>query len=586
LSIKFIFPKKTLSLHIRKKLKMKNMNKNTIVKGTLMLSIALLALFSCQKESSEKQITEFSLASVAGTIDETRKTIAVELPYGTDITALTPVIQTSGKTKITPAAGKPQDFTQPVVYTVAAADGSTSRYTVTVTIAPNTEARIIAFAFKGFSAEALGVIDEAARTITVVVPFGTDVTNLQPGIALSVEATVSPADGAAQDFTSAVEYTVTAGNGSINTYQVFVVVSLFPLEIAHIDKTTVTRGDKLTLIGTFAANNNSIDLHTGNVTKYLFPIEADENASSITVTIPATLDAGTYTLSVTANGNEVFYDVPVHIIEGNWKITSFLFSSLNPVVEAVVDDEAKTITATVPFGTDVTGLSPAIELPERATVHPASGVVQNFTHPVEYTVTASDRQTYTYTATVNITPFGTAITEISKTSVAVGESLLVTGTFADAGNLVTLKRPGAERILTPYQQNAATLSVMIAPFVEPGVYTLYVTSNGNEVSYPTPVTVTEASSAPKILALDKAVYLIGTDRLEIFGINFPDEGVAEISIVPVQGGTSFVRNVSLSGNIAVLDVVPATLSPGNYELSIFFTDSRQHTNSFPVQFIK
>jgi hypothetical protein len=138
-------------------------------KRNAILILTFLAMFSCGKESSENRITAFSIASVAGTIDETRKTIAVELPYGTDITALVPIIQTSGKTKITPATSKPQNFTQPVVYTVVAENGSTAVYTVTVTIAPNTEARVITFSFEGLPAEVAGVIDEATHTITVAV---------------------------------------------------------------------------------------------------------------------------------------------------------------------------------------------------------------------------------------------------------------------------------------------------------------------------------------------------------------------------------------------------------------------------------
>jgi hypothetical protein len=38
--------------------------------------------------SSAKAITAFSLAGVTGTINETGKTIAVVMPYGTDVTAL------------------------------------------------------------------------------------------------------------------------------------------------------------------------------------------------------------------------------------------------------------------------------------------------------------------------------------------------------------------------------------------------------------------------------------------------------------------------------------------------------------------
>ena len=78
-------------------------------------------------------------------------------------------------------------------------------------------------------------------------------------------------------------------------------------------------------------------------------------------------------------------------------ILTVAFSGTSPVVNASVDTTAKTATALLPAGTDVTRLTPTITVSEKATINPASGVVQNFTNPVTYTVTAEDGSTKTFT---------------------------------------------------------------------------------------------------------------------------------------------------------------------------------------------
>ena len=80
------------------------------------------------------------------------------------------------------------------------------------------------------------------------------------------------------------------------------------------------------------------------------------------------------------------------------KITAFSFAA--PLAAGVIDENAKTIKLTVPEGTNVTALVPAITVSEKATVSPASGVVQNFTTPVSYTVTAENGTTQAYVVTV------------------------------------------------------------------------------------------------------------------------------------------------------------------------------------------
>ena len=86
--------------------------------------------------SSSKAITVFNIVSPAatGVITESTHSIAITVPNGTIVTALIPTITQTGAS-ISPASGVAQNFTNPVIYTVTAADASTQDYTVTVTVA-------------------------------------------------------------------------------------------------------------------------------------------------------------------------------------------------------------------------------------------------------------------------------------------------------------------------------------------------------------------------------------------------------------------------------------------------------------------
>ncbi|QHW00598.1 PQQ-binding-like beta-propeller repeat protein [Spirosoma endbachense] len=83
-------------------------------------------------------------------------------------------------------------------------------------------------------------------------------------------------------------------------------------------------------------------------------------------------------------------------------ITAFTLAALSPAVNATIDATAKTISATVALGTDVTKLVPTITIADKATVSPASGVAQDFSRAVTYTVTAEDGSTQAYTTTVTV----------------------------------------------------------------------------------------------------------------------------------------------------------------------------------------
>jgi hypothetical protein len=87
-------------------------------------------------------------------------------------------------------------------------------------------------------------------------------------------------------------------------------------------------------------------------------------------------------------------------------ITSFSIET--PARTGTIDETAHTIFVKVPYGTDVTSLVAAITH-TGTSVEPASGVAQDFTVPVTYTVTAEDGTTQAYVATVSVVSFSSLL---------------------------------------------------------------------------------------------------------------------------------------------------------------------------------
>jgi gliding motility-associated-like protein len=81
------------------------------------------------------------------------------------------------------------------------------------------------------------------------------------------------------------------------------------------------------------------------------------------------------------------------------KITSF--SIPQQIGPTIINAATANIKLTVPLGTNLTALRPALIIPANATVTPASGAIANFTSPVNYVVTNNCIQV-TYTVTVKI----------------------------------------------------------------------------------------------------------------------------------------------------------------------------------------
>ena len=370
--------------------------------------------------SSAKAITAFSFAnsSATGTIDESAKTIALTVPYGTNVTTLVATFTTTGASVKVGSTAQvsgttPNDFTNPVPYVVTAEDGSTATYTVTVTVAANPAKAITAFSFASLAAA--GTINEAAKTISVSVPYGTSVTALvatfsTTGAGVKIGSTLQVSGTTQNNFTSPVLYVVTAADGSTATYTVTVIVApnsakaitafsfASPAATGTIDEgaktiaVTVPNGTDVTaLIASFTTTGASVKVGSAGQVSGATPNDFTNPVAYIVTA--ADSSTATYTVTVT-------------IAPSSAKaITAFSFAS--PVAAAIIDEPAKTIVLTVPSGTDVTALiasfvTTGATVKVGSTVQVSGGTPNDFTHPVAYIVTAANSSTTTYTVRLTL----------------------------------------------------------------------------------------------------------------------------------------------------------------------------------------
>ncbi len=122
-------------------------------------------------------------------------------------------------------------------------------------------------------------------------------------------------------------------------------------------------------------------------------------------------------------------------------ISTFSFDGLNPAIVATVDGGVRTVMATVPYGTDVTKLMPTITLSAKSTVSPASGVAQDFSKTVNYTVTAEDGSTSVYAVAVGIGSAPKSMAKDIATFVFGGLSPAVNGIIDGTTKIISTTLP-------------------------------------------------------------------------------------------------------------------------------------------------
>lgn len=178
---------------------------------------------------SDVTMKSFVVEGVEGEIDHELGTVTVNLPRNAEENGLVPEIQIPQGASVTPASGSTVNFgnshINPVKFRVV--NGSVYKEYRAVVKA------ISASISKFMVGDREGVIDQDAHTIQVIVPEGTDLTQIQPEITFTAGAEIEPASGALVDFTEAVTYTLSY-LGEVFEYIVVVEIGeevVFPLTI-------------------------------------------------------------------------------------------------------------------------------------------------------------------------------------------------------------------------------------------------------------------------------------------------------------------------------------------------------------------
>lgn len=233
--------------------------KNFIYKSWTKWSLILALIFmvsACEDSfdtngldvDSPSNVTSFEINGVAGTIDQKTATIAVNLPYGTDITAVNPEIILEDGATSNLNLNAPINFTRAVKFRVI--NGNLYKdYTVNVTVL----SPIKSFKINNVAA----TINDASKTITLVLPEDTDLTALQPVIELTQGVSISPTSGTTIDFTNAVTFVITASGKTVN-YTANVGVPVTGLTVAFLGtaatRVEITNMDEITAANWLFAN--------------------------------------------------------------------------------------------------------------------------------------------------------------------------------------------------------------------------------------------------------------------------------------------------------------------------------------------
>jgi hypothetical protein len=246
-------------------------------------------------KSDETNITAFNIAGqVSSQIDEVSKSILITMPFGTSVKNLvsTFTLSTGASVKVgttTQTSGTTvNNFTNPLYYNVTAENGTTTqKWTVKVIVNKNSEAKLTSFSILG---QASSYLDETNKMVTVVMPSGTDVTNLIADFTTSYSKAVVEVNNIIQisgntenDFTNKVYYKVTAEDG-INYENWIIIVSV---------KTSINTGVETNL-------NDNVNVYP-NPSTGLFNINLSNLSGDVKLNIYST--TGVNIWSKTVNGD-------------------------------------------------------------------------------------------------------------------------------------------------------------------------------------------------------------------------------------------------------------------------------------------
>ncbi|WP_375586865.1 DUF5018 domain-containing protein [Flagellimonas aurea] len=268
-----------------------------------------------------------------------------------------------------------------------------------------TSAIIRSFEINGQAA----AINHTTGTITLTLAAGMDISNLAVELSVPDGATVDPSSGSTIDFSGGpVVFNIT-NNGASRQYTA----------------TISAYGDPMITTFSIGENEGVIDQENGSIVVNVGS-EANIKALVPQYTIPGGTTASPQSGVAQDFSNPVKFTVLSN--DGFTGKSYFVTVSQSPKplitsmktgedicsVTGVIDNGSSVINLDFPAGTDVSAITPIIELTEGSSVSPDSGVSQDFTSgSIDYTVTNVEGLTKTYTVNARIIASSNKIAFIS-----------------------------------------------------------------------------------------------------------------------------------------------------------------------------
>ncbi len=257
------------------------------------------------------------------------------------------------------------------------------------------------------SEDIYGTINMESKVINVIFPAHTSLINLTPTISVPEGVNISPSSKVQQDFSKPSVY-ILSGEGYITTeYTLY--ASVKESENADIISFNFLASNNSQLKENIMADiqGKTIKVQTSDTTDLsaLIPaIEISQGASISPASDQAMDFSGEVKYTVTAQDatTKSEYIVQINRLSSDKKIRSFKFSINDILYEADIDYNNYEISLALPYNTDLSSLTPIIEIDGTASITPTNNEAQDFTNTIIYEVNAEDGSKQEYKVNVTV----------------------------------------------------------------------------------------------------------------------------------------------------------------------------------------
>ncbi len=261
--------------------------------------------------------------------------------------------------------------------------------------------QITDFVFRAIDNDALTedvtpIINETNKTISATVVYGTDIKSLTPTLAVSEKAVVDQTG--AKDFSSPVDYTITAEDGTKAVYKITVAINPSDSKEILVFGFKANENNNLNedIIGAIDQDTKTINviLPENSLLNDLIPyIEISTDATISPLGVQDFTNPITYIVTA-QDGSTIGYEVIITLtLSSSKQILSFIFKaednlSITDDIEGTINEDLKTIEFVYTNGVDLSLLQPTLEVSPKSSIDKDGP--QNFTNTILYKVTAED----------------------------------------------------------------------------------------------------------------------------------------------------------------------------------------------------